>query len=181
MIASDLLSQAYLEAQRSAITAFADAEKVVEVGKSFREIAEGVCHAIASQDLYICVYVGLLTTEFNKSLQMVAVDGEAKGYGKSLSLSWDPNSVYGSGPTGIALRSGEPVVMSDTEMASNFGPWVSNARLFGIRSSLSVPLVADGKNIGILIVYSKEPSSFGPSEIFIFKKLAKKLAGAVNL
>ncbi|QWD91670.1 GAF domain-containing protein [Polynucleobacter sp. MWH-Braz-FAM2G] len=171
-----ILSQAYLNAHSQALSAYAQSKKQLATSKTVKEVTQGVCSAIVAQNLYICACIGFSKVDSSKSIEISAVDGSAKGYGQSLTVSWDPNSIYGSGPTGIAIRSGKSVVMSDSEMAGNFGPWVDNARRFGIRSSISVPLFFQKKATGVLIIYAKEPYSFGPSEIYLFEKLSAELA-----
>lgn len=179
LYSSDLLNQSYLRAQSQALLAYSLAEQQIHNAKSFQELTRGVCEAIASQNIYICACIGFSKIDSFRSIEMVAVEGEAKAYGEALTLSWDPNNIYGSGPTGIAIRSGKSVVLSDTEVANNFGPWVEHTRQAGIRSSISVPIFVQDKPSGIIIIYSSEPYSFGPTEIYLFEKLSNRISSAI--
>ena len=177
---SGLLSQAYLQAQAEALKAYSLAEKQIAASETLSQLTQGVCEAITAQPLYLCAWIGFSSTALSRAIEMASVAGVAKAYGETLKLSWDPNSVYGCGPTGIAIRSGRSVVMSDTEMTTNFGPWVESTRRYGIRSAISTPLISKSKALGILIVYAKEPYSFGPTEIFLFEKLGSQIVNAID-
>lgn len=139
-----------------------------------------MCSAIAGEELYVCACIGFAKLDSHAMIEIVASEGKAKEYGKNLLLSWDPQNEFGTGPTGVAIRSGKTVAMSDVDMAINFGPWVERAKSFGIRSTLSVPLFMSNKPIGILIIYSDQPNSFGPVEIHLFEKLSAQLVAAIH-
>jgi GAF domain-containing protein len=55
------------------------------------------------------------------------------------------------------------------------------AAAHGIRSTLSVPLVAEGKQIGALNLYGPVPDAFGADEIRRAESLAANAAGALAL
>lgn len=177
---SDILSQAYINAQSEALSAYSKAVEQIDPKKSIEVLAGDICRALTSGDLYICACVGFATLDSRAMIKVIASDGKAKKYGENLSLSWDPSNSYGTGPTGISIRTGRTVVISDIEMAINFGPWVERAKGFGIQSTVSVPLFWQGKPIGVLIVYARLPNSFGPVEIHLFEKLGAQLAAAIH-
>lgn len=180
LASTNILSQDYLRAQSQALSSYSMAIEQIVSNKSISVMAKDICKAITSQGLYVCSCIGFAKLDSHAMIEIVASEGTAKKYGESLLLSWDPQNEYGTGPTGVSIRSGRSVAMSDIDMAINFGPWVERAKSFGIRSTLSVPLFIEAKPIGILIVYSGLPNSFGPVEIHLFEKLGAQLASAIQ-
>jgi putative nucleotidyltransferase with HDIG domain len=66
--------------------------------------------------------------------------------------------------------------MEDSELDSGFAQWREVARKFGIRSAIGCP-IPDGilHPFGVLMVYSKLPDAFGPSEIQLFESMAHEI------
>ncbi|QWD61777.1 GAF domain-containing protein [Polynucleobacter sp. MWH-UH25E] len=180
LVGSDILSHDYLKAQSHALSAYTLAVEQIDSKKSIPILARDICSAITNQERYVCACVGFAKIDSHAMIEIVASEGKAKEYGKNLLLSWDPKSDYGTGPTGVAIRSGKTVAISDIDMAINFGPWIEKAKEFGIRSTVSVPLFIDKKPIGILILYSDQPNSFGPVKIHLFEKLGAQLVAAIH-
>jgi DNA-binding MarR family transcriptional regulator len=180
LVDSDILSQDYLNAQSQALAAYTMAVEQIDRNKSIPVLARDICKAITSQERYVCACIGFAKLDTHAMIEIVASEGKAKKYGENLLLSWDPKNEYGTGPTGVAIRSGRTVTISDIDMAINFGPWVEKAKSFGIRSTLSVPLFMDNKPIGILIIYSGLTNSFGPVKIHLFEKLGAQLVTAIH-
>lgn len=76
--------------------------------------------------------------------------------------------------TGRAAYRGEPVITSfnpdDVELRHSTEPWTP------VRSTLIVPLLADGQVIGTINVYHEEPEAFGQDELRVMS-LVGELAG----
>ena len=51
----------------------------------------------------------------------------------------------------------------------------------GIRSSLSLPLIADGESVGALNLYSRKAGAFGDTETTRAERFAKNASGALTL
>jgi putative nucleotidyltransferase with HDIG domain len=73
-------------------------------------------------------------------------------------------------------------VVADSELDEGFTVWRIRAREFGIRSAIGCPIpngesLADMTQIpyGALLVYSKVPNAFGPSEVQLFLSLAREI------
>lgn len=66
----------------------------------------------------------------------------------------------GIGPCLDAFRSLEPVRLDDTENDEHWAAFSESASAHGIRSVLSMPLVASGEGVGALNFYSRTPSAF---------------------
>jgi GAF domain-containing protein len=84
------------------------------------------------------------------------------------------------GPCLQAMRTGEPVLVTDTAGDARWGGFVVRATANGIRSSLSLPLAADGIR-GALNLYSPAPHAFGTAETRRAEIFAASAAGALAL
>ncbi|WP_435337946.1 GAF domain-containing protein, partial [Acinetobacter sp. LH3_13] len=72
-------------------------------------------------------------------VRILARAGNCIKYVDGLDLSWSDECWQGRGPTGRAIRSGEPEFVVDTRESPTFSPWRILAERYGIRSSVTVP------------------------------------------
>ncbi len=84
------------------------------------------------------------------------------------------------GPCLHSMDTGELVVMTDTTGLERWGGFSARAAANGIRSSLSVPLVAEGIS-GALNLYAPVPDSFGDAEIARAQVFAASASAALAL
>lgn len=70
-----------------------------------------------------------------------------------------------AGPCLTAWRDQVPVRIDDIDLETRWPEWTATVTALGIRSVLSVPLVAAGTSVGAIKVYSSEPGAYdGHSE-----------------
>jgi GAF domain-containing protein len=81
----------------------------------------------------------------------------------------------GAGPCLRAWDTVSPQYVADTATDPRWPAWAREVAMTGIRSALSVPLVAQGQEIGALEVYAAEPHAFTDHE----ERLLGLLAGPV--
>src|SRR6202521_2038591 len=81
----------------------------------------------------------------------------------------------GQGITGTAAATGHSVRVSDTSKDDRYIPAIEN-----VRSELAVPLVLQGKCIGVLDIQSRHPDYFTPDQQNILTLLASRLAVAIE-
>jgi GAF domain-containing protein len=84
------------------------------------------------------------------------------------------------GPCLRAMRTGQLVVIQDTSGEQRWGGFAARATAHGIRSSLSLPLLAAGIT-GALNLYSPVPRTFGPAQGRRGEIFAAGAAGALAL
>jgi GAF domain-containing protein len=87
----------------------------------------------------------------------------------------------GDGPCLHALRHAQRVRIDDVATHGRWPRFAKRAASLGIRSSLSVPLVADGEPVGALNLYSRRPGAFGEAETRRAEKFARHASGALTL
>src|ERR1700732_2065800 len=81
----------------------------------------------------------------------------------------------GHGITGTAAATGHSVRVSDTSKDSRY----INA-IDSVRSELAVPLMLQGKCVGVLDIQSRHPDYFTPDQQNILTLLASRLAAAIE-
>jgi len=81
----------------------------------------------------------------------------------------------GSGITGTAATTGHPVLVNDTTKDERYISAIEN-----VHSELAVPLMLQGKCIGVLDIQSRHPDYFTPDQQNILTLLASRLAVAIE-
>jgi GAF domain-containing protein len=84
------------------------------------------------------------------------------------------------GPCLHTLATGEEVVIDDLA-ADNRWDYQMPALRHGVRSSLSLPLHAEGQVISALNIYASQPHAFGPSEQLLARRFADEASRALAL
>jgi GAF domain-containing protein len=87
----------------------------------------------------------------------------------------------GDGPCLHAMRHAHRVRIHDMWTHGRWPRFEKRAASLGIRSSLSLPLVADGQSVGALNLYSRTPGAFGDEETRRAEKFAGHASGALAL
>ncbi len=136
-----------------------------------------ICKTIVGIGGFKLAWVGYAQTDKEKSVRPMAYAGTGGDYVEHADITWGEDE-RGRGPTGIAIRSGQAVIARDTETAPDFDPWRRRAMEKGYRSSATLPLKADGRVYGALMVYAGEPDAFDAEEIRLLTELADDLAYA---
>jgi PAS domain S-box-containing protein len=125
--------------------------------------------AVERFDVMFC-WAGLINTEdFN--VHPAVCHGVAEDYLQSIHITWD-NTPFGKGPTGTAIRTGQPVAVNRMNTDPAYQAWRDQALKRGFRSSAALPLLYKGKSIGVLNVYSPETEYFTAERLQVLQSLA---------
>jgi GAF domain-containing protein len=87
----------------------------------------------------------------------------------------------GDGPCLHALRQGCTVRVEDMATGSDWPGFGAEAASRGIGSCLALPLIADGKPVGVLSLYARAAGAFGAAETRRAEQLAGNASGALSL
>jgi len=164
-----------------ALAAYARSSAALIHSSTFEELVTGVCRAIVGDDDYLLAAAGLVEDLPGSPVTMIAGAGAAHAYLDDLRLAGSEDSVEGQGPTGRAIRTGEPSIMRDVREEPALAPWRRRALAYGIRSGVTLPFSRDGQVVGILKVYSGKPDAFGARELELFLQLGCELAFALGI
>jgi len=138
-----------------------------------------VCKNVVENTDFAMVWIGFARDDEAKTVLPVVSAGFNDNYLETIKISWGDN-VYGRGPTGVAIRSGEMCVCNNMLTDPNFEPWREKALKQGYASSIAFPLISDNKSFGAITIYSKEPVAFFEDEIKLLSKLANDLAHGIT-
>ncbi len=141
------------------------------------ELLNRVCASIIESGGYRMAWVGYAEDDENRRVRPAARAGFENGYLEGTQRTWSDDE-HGRGPTGTAIRTGRTVVVQDIENHPPFAPWIEAARRHGYRSTAAVPLKVEGRTIGVLRIYSEEPSAFSDEEVDFLEELAEDLRAA---
>lgn len=87
----------------------------------------------------------------------------------------------GDGPCLTAMREGQVVRVDSMADDSRWPAFGQRAASMGVRSSLSLPLLADGTPTGALNVYAPQEAAFGPQQVRRAERLAAMGSGALTV
>jgi PAS domain S-box-containing protein len=136
---------------------------------------KAICRIIVELGGYRLAWVGLAQQDEARTVLPVAQAGYEKGYLKTVNITWS-DTERGRGPTGTAIRTGKTCIINDILNDPRFEPWRAGAQRRRYASSISLPLLTDGRIIGALNIYAKEPDAFDAEEVQLLEELADAVA-----
>jgi PAS domain S-box-containing protein len=139
------------------------------------ELLHSVCRILVEVGGVRMAWVGYCEDDLEKTVRPVATAGYGLDYLNQVRISWSDGE-EGCGPTGVALRTGRPYWVKDTRTDPIFGPWRTPAIARGYVSTVALPLLVDGRPLGVLSLYAAESNAFNESTIGQYTDLANNLA-----
>ncbi len=136
------------------------------------------CDILVEDGGYRMAWVGFAETDKKKSVRPFAQSGSEDGYLETLGITW-ADTERGRGPTGTAIRTGEPSLARHILTDPAFEPWREQALKSGYQSLLSLPLNNNGVTFGALNIYSNEPDAFDEEELGLLDELASDVSYGV--
>jgi len=147
-------------------------------GKSETELFQRACNALVGVDDIKFAWIGLVQ-EDSFEIKPEAHAGFEEGYLSAIKVTWD-DSEYGKGPTGMAIKTGQPFIITNIETDRGYDPWWGEAVKRGFMSRIALPLVHDADVIGALNVYSERENAFGDEEVEFLIEVAGDIAVGVK-
>lgn len=138
------------------------------------QLLQELCTLIVEDDLYSFSWIGFAEHDASKTVKPVAFCGFEEGYLDLLNVTWSEQE-RGRGPTGTAIRSGEPSVFKSISIP-DFKPWQEAAEQRGYASVIALPLIADDQAFGALTIYSLTVDAFNNEEVKLLNELAANLS-----
>jgi PAS domain S-box-containing protein len=142
-------------------------------------LLQAICRIAVEHGGYRLAWVGFAEQDEARSVRPVAQAGFDEGYLDTVKITW-ADTEHGHGPTGTAIRTGQPVLARNIPTDPAFGPWRAAAIRRGYASSIALPLLSEGHCFGALMMYAGEPDTFNPKEIELLAELANDLAYGIG-
>lgn len=140
------------------------------------KLLQAACRVMVETGECRLAWIGYPETP-KKTLKQVAAAGET-AYLAAAEFDWDDPDLQQS-PTCRTMRSGKPEVLRNLQSYPCLSPWVLEALKRDIGAMLALPLMLNGKNLGILNLYAAEPDAFDSEETGLLKEMADDLALAI--
>ena len=123
-------------------------------------IERTVCEQLAASGSYAFAWVGTVQEPSKRVVPRASANAEA--YLADVTVTAD-DSPTGQGPTGRAVRTNEPQVVLDPDIAS-YEPWADAAGERGVNAAMAIPISHEGEQFGVLNVYTRRGGALGPDE-----------------
>ncbi|WP_135805214.1 PAS domain S-box protein [Halorussus marinus] len=143
------------------------------------ELLRSVCERLTESGPYRFAWFG----EYDRATGEVvpaATAGVEEGYLESVTVRAKSDDPESQGPSGRAIRTGEPQVQNDIFGDPPFEPWREQALKRGYRSSAAIPVVYDENRYGVLNIYAGEPDVFDETERIVLAELGDITGYALN-
>jgi PAS domain S-box-containing protein len=168
-----------LEASNRALRTLSDCNQALVRAADEQTLLNDICRIIVEAGGYRMAWVGFAEHDEAKTVRPAAQGGYEAGYLETLNLTW-ADAERGRGPTGTAIRTGQPVAARSILTDPAFAPWREQAVKRGYASSLALPLIADGQTLGALNIYAAEPDAFNAEETALLTELSLDLAYGIQ-
>ena len=136
------------------------------------------CRSLVQTRGYRFAWVGLVCSE-SKRVAATGCAGEGADYLEAAPVTWDETAT-GQGPTGTAIRTGQPWICQNTATDPRFAPWREAALVRGFASVAAAPMLREGRALGAITVYSAQVDAFHDEELGLLHELAGDLAYALE-
>ena len=183
-IATDITDQKHMEARlrytNRALQVLSQCNEALIRATDEAQLLHQVCRVIVEGGGYRLAWVGYAENDAAKTVRPVAEEGLDDGYLESSRVTWADDE-HGRGPTGTAIRTGEPSVVRDLLTAPGFAPWRAEAAKRGYASLVSLPLGSPAPARGALVIYAAEPDAFDENEVKLLLDLAHDLVYGIDV
>jgi hypothetical protein len=142
-----------------AFATLAEGTRVLLRSTTEKDLLEQMCEAVCRTSGYTFAWYGQRIDDPQRSVRLLAVGGDDRGYTDSLQVTWGDGPTA-QGPTGRALRTGRTQVVNDLATDPNFAPWRSAAMERGVECSVALPVWCDSEIHGAFMVYASQPNIF---------------------
>ena len=138
------------------------------------ELLYDICRIIVDVGGYHLAWVGFAEKNESRTVKPAAQMGYEEAYLDSVNITW-ANTERGRGPTGTAIRTGQPCAVRNILTDPHFSPWRDEAKKRGYASVIGLPLNVNGNPFGALTIYAQETDAFDDDEVKLLTDLADDL------
>jgi PAS domain S-box-containing protein len=129
-----------------------------------------MCQIAVDEGGYLLAWYGQKMDDEDQTIRVVTSSAGHESYLEDLEVHWR-DDIFGRGPTGRAIRTGQTCTTSDIETDTSFEPWRESARVHGFRSAAAIPVVVKGEVHGTWQVYAMEPRAFTPDVLTVLEDM----------
>src|ERR1035437_8822108 len=153
-------------------------QMVVRTNKSEILFSEA-CRIAIDYGKFRMAWMGLIEEKKN-TVKPIVWSGVEDGYLREVKIIPAFNVAEGSGPTGTAIREGKYIISNDIANDLFMLPFRDEALKRGYHSSISLPIIIQGKTIGAFTIYASESKFFNEKEIQSLLEVTNNIAFALE-
>jgi PAS domain S-box-containing protein len=168
-----------LQTLNRTLKAHSKSDQALMRAQSEAEYLEQICRIVVEDCGHAMVWVGLAEEDEARTVRPAAQAGFEEGYLETLRITW-ADTELGRGPTGTAIRTGQPCLCRNMLTDPRFAPWRAEASKRGYVSSVALPLLTEGRAFGALTIYARKANSFSEDEVKLLTDLAGDLAYGIT-
>ncbi len=161
------------------LKAISESNQTMMRARNESDFMEEACRIIVESCGHAMVWIGMAEQDEGKTVRPVAHSGFEDGYLETLHVTW-ADSELGRGPTGTAIRTGKASQCRNMLTDPAFAPWRAEALNRGYASSIALPLIAEERAFGAVMIYSRESDPFSPDEVSLLEELANDLSYGIQ-
>ncbi|MGX4774086.1 bifunctional diguanylate cyclase/phosphodiesterase [Bradyrhizobium guangdongense] len=147
--------------------------------KSPDELYQKVCDAGFSSGDFLAVAVFLVEPDGNR-LQFAAGCGDDVPRLRSLLITTEAGTPEGSGVGGEAFRDQKLCISNDYLNDPRSLAWRAGATTAHIGAAAALPLLCDGRSVGVLYVTRSEPNSLNEQMVSLFERMSANISYALD-
>jgi diguanylate cyclase (GGDEF)-like protein/PAS domain S-box-containing protein len=152
-----------------------ETERKILRHEPIERILQFICDEVTGRFEFSVVWIG--TKEPDGSISQRAAAGPLADFVRQSLFRWD-DSPEGQGPSGEAIRSRRPVVIS-TRADDRVAPWKDGIEKFRLGSGLAIPLVVGESVLGVLASYSDRAQAYDEETPRLLTRFADQAALAL--
>ena len=164
-----------------ALRLLSDCNFALASADSETELLSEICRVVVESGGYRMAWIGSAEQDAGKTIRPLVSWGSDDSYLGDIQVSWDKSSEWGQGPSGEAIRSGQPQVNQNYLGNPRMAPWREMALKHGYQSSIALPIkLVESGTFGAMMVYAREADAFAPEEVKLLLELAHNMAFGVE-
>lgn len=145
------------------------------------DMLDSMCAVVVGSGGYKQAWIGLPTGDRMQSVRVAAHAGYGDDQPMTAPSAWSADGRY-QGAAAVVLANGQTLIQRDILNDARHAPLRPRARRLGYQSSITLPLIADGKVTGILALHATERDAFDDDEIKLLHELSLDISfGMANL
>jgi GAF domain-containing protein len=143
------------------------------------ELFQRVCDAVVHGGGFQAA--GTLLPQSDGWLRFAAVTGhDDKRPLADIRISVDPDSEHGQGVAGTAFRTARSCISNDFQNDERFRPWRKENRGEGIGAAAAVPILKDGRSIGVFLFFLAEAGSLTDPIVGLMERMVENVSFALR-
>lgn len=154
--------------------------KAIVYSNNKEELFTQVCRAAVESSGFKMAWIGMVNTT-SKLIVPVASYGDTAGYLENIQVSINENDPHGRGPSGTALRDGEPFWCQDFQNDPRTTPWHEAGARSGWAGSAAIPIYQKGATVGAITLYAGEVNAFDESTRNLLTEMASDISYALDI